>query len=205
MTTKRRAAAAAILLFLLAGCGSGARVSDAPAAQPAAERPPWADGRQIVTQARPGAAPQNLSDLPRRILAIHNRERSAIGAPPLAWDEALAAAAASYGPSLAARGSLAHSPAASRPGQGENLWMGTAGAFSIEEMVTSWAAEKRLFTPGTVPDASRSGHFTDVGHYTQMIWARTTRLGCALHRGGRNDYLICRYSPPGNVLGERVP
>ncbi|HEX8194095.1 MAG TPA: CAP domain-containing protein [Allosphingosinicella sp.] len=201
MRPTRRSAAAAALALALAACGTG----EVAAVEPTAERPPWADGREIVTVARGNAAPQNLSRLPARILALHNRERAAAGVPPLAWDAALASAAASYGPALAARGRLVHSPAASRPGQGENLWMGTRGSFSIEEMVGSWAAEKRLFTPGTVPQVSRSGHFSDVGHYTQMIWRRTTRLGCALHSGGGNDYLICRYSPPGNVLGQSVP
>lgn len=201
MAVASRIAAAAILTALLAACGTGREVPR----EDVAERPPWADGRQIVTAARPNAGPQDLSNFTARILALHNRERAAVGVPPLAWDAALAAAAASYGPALAAHGRLVHAPAASRPGQGENLWMATAGSFSIEEMIGSWSAEKRLFAPGTVPNVSRSGHFSDVGHYTQMIWRRTTRLGCALHRGRTNDYLICRYSPPGNVLGERVP
>jgi hypothetical protein len=167
-------------------------------------RPPWADGREIVTRG-PAARPQDLSNLAGRIVALHNRERAAVAAPPLAWDPRLAAAAAAYGPALAARGRLAHSPAETRAGQGENLWMGTAGAFSIEEMVGGWAAEKSLFVPGTVPNVSRSGHFGDVGHYTQMIWRTSIRVGCALHRGGDSDYLICRYAPAGNVVGERVP
>lgn len=80
-------------------------------------------------------APQNLDDFSARILALHNRERRAVGAPPLGWDPALAAAAASYGPQLARLGRLQHSPPESRPGQGENLWMGTRGAYSIEEMI----------------------------------------------------------------------
>ena len=168
------------------------------------ERPPWADGREVVTAA-PAARPQNLANLPGRILSLHNRERAAVGAPPLAWDARLAAAASAYGPALAERGRLVHSAPASRPGQGENLWRGTAGAFSIEEMVASWAAERALFVPGTVPHVSRSGHFGDVGHYTQMIWRTTTQLGCALHRGRSADYLICRYAPAGNVVGQRVP
>ena len=179
-----------MLLPLAAGCGG--------------ERPPWADGREVVTVA-PAARPQDLSNLAGRIVAIHNRERAAVGTPPLAWDAGLASAAASYGPTLAARRSLAHSPAASRPGQGENLWMGSAAAFSLDEMVGSWAAEKSLFVPGTVPNVSSSGHFSDVGHYTQMIWRTTARLGCALHRARTSDYLICRYAPAGNVVGQRVP
>jgi hypothetical protein len=111
----------------------------------------------------------------------------------------------SYGPALAANGPLVHSPQTSRPGQGENLWMGTPGAFSIEEMVGSWSAEKAVFVPGMVPHVSRTGHFSDIGHYTQMIWRTTTRIGCALHRARAADYLICRYSPPGNVVGQSVP
>ena len=181
-------------LVVLAACSRG----EEP------DRPPWADGRDVVTRVRADRA-QDLSNLAGRILELHNRERQAVRAPPLVWDSNLASAAAAYGPALAARGRLVHSPAQSRLGQGENLWMGTAGAFSIEEMVRSWAAEKSIFVAGTVPYVSRSGHFADVGHYTQMIWRTTTRLGCALHRGRGSDYLICRYSPPGNVVGQSVP
>ena len=170
-----------------------------------ASRPPWADG-EMVRDVRPASAgPQTLANMPARILALHNRERAAVGASPLAWDARLAAAAASYGPALAARGRLQHSPQESRNGQGENLWMGSRGAYSVEEMVGSWADERRLFRPGTFPEVSSSGHWSDVAHYTQMIWRGTTRIGCALHRGGNWDYLICRYGPPGNVVGQRVP
>jgi hypothetical protein len=186
----RLPATALAVLLALGACGG--------------DRPPWADGAEMVT-ARPPAGPQDLSDFASRIVGLHNRERTAVGTPPLTWDSTLAAAAAAYGPALAARGSLAHSPPESRPGQGENLWMGTSGAFSIEEMVGSWAAEKALFVAGIVPNVSRSGHFSDVGHYTQMIWRASARIGCALHRARSADYLICRYSPPGNVVGQQVP
>jgi hypothetical protein len=190
----RRSGLALAALLILAGCSGGEDGG----------RPPWADGQVVVTE-RPEGARQDFGNLAGRIVALHNRERAAVGAPPLAWDPSLATAAASYGPALAARGRLAHSPQESRPGQGENVWMGTAGAFSIEEMVGSWAEERSVFVPGRVPNVSRSGHFDDVGHYTQMIWRTTTRLGCALHRGGANDFLVCRYAPPGNVVGEAVP
>ncbi len=168
-------------------------------------RPPWAEGAVIRSEIPDGAGVQDLSNLPTRLLALHNRERSAVGAPSLLWDEGLARAAASYGPRLETLGRLAHSPPRSRPGQGENLWMGTAAAFSLEEMVGGWIGEKRLFRPGIFPNVSRSGHGADVAHYTQMIWGRTARVGCALRRAPRSDFLICRYSPAGNVVGERVP
>jgi hypothetical protein len=169
------------------------------------DRPPWAEGKMIREERTGPATPQSLANLPSRLLALHNEERARIGAPPLVWDANLAVAAASYGPQLAARGKLAHSTAETRPGQGENLWMGTRGAYAVEEMVASWADEKGLFRPGIFPEISRNGKWSDVAHYTQMIWRGTTRMGCAIYRSREWDFLICRYSPPGNVVGQRVP
>jgi uncharacterized protein YkwD len=186
----RRAAAALFLAALAAACHS---------------RPEWADGHMVREERAAGAKPQDLSRIEARLLTIHNRARSAAGAPPVIWDERLAAAAAAYGPSLQRLGKLAHSPPATRPGQGENLWMGTHGAYSVEEMAGGWVAEKSLFRSGVFPDVSRSGHWSDVAHYTQMIWKGSSRVGCALHRSRAWDFLICRYSPPGNVIGQRVP
>jgi hypothetical protein len=38
-----------------------------------------------------------------------------------------------------------------------------------------------------------------------MIWRGTSRVGCELRSSRSNDYLVCRYSPPGNVVGVMVP
>lgn len=186
-----RAAAALAALLLLAACNSS--------------RPPWADGRMVTEERRETGEEQDLSRLEARLLALHNRERSATEARPLVWDSGLAGAAASYGPALERLGKLAHSPQATRPGQGENLWMGTRDAYEMEEMVGSWAAEKSLFRPGIFPTVSTSGNWSDVAHYTQMIWKGTSRVGCAVHKARKWDFLICRYSPYGNVVGQRVP
>jgi hypothetical protein len=143
--------------------------------------------------------------LPGRVLALHNRERAAVGAPPLAWDPALAVAAASYGPALASLGRLAHSPRETRPGQRENLAMGSASHYGLEDLVGFWIEEKRDFQPGLFPYVSRTGQWKDVAHYTQMIWKKTTNVGCALYVDRGRNYLICRYSPPGNADGRQVP
>jgi hypothetical protein len=155
------------------------------------------------------AVPANSSVyLPRatatRLLAVHNHERARLGVRPLQWDPALAAAAASYGPVLARLGRLQHSPRQMRPGQRENLWMGTRGAFSPEQMVGNWISEKAYYRHGTFPYVSRTGRWNDVAHYTQVVWSRTTHVGCAIHSAARWDFLICRYSPPGNIDGRRV-
>ena len=144
------------------------------------------------------------SSVASRLLAAHNRERAQVGVAPLRWDPSLAASAASYGPTLARLGGLRHSTRAVRLGQLENLWMGTRGAYSPEQMVGYWIAEKRHYRDGAFPHVSRTGDWSDVAHYTQVVWSGTTHVGCAIYPSVHWDYLICRYSPPGNVEGRRA-
>jgi hypothetical protein len=167
---------------------------------------PAADEARMVRERRPAnAPPQDLSNMERRLLALHNGARAAVGAPALAWDSALARQSAPYAAILARRGRLSHSPQKDRPGQGENLWLGTRGAYSIEEMAGGWVDESRMFRAGTFPQVSSTGRWSDVAHYTQIIWRATTRVGCAIHKGKAWDVLVCRYAPAGNVVGQRVP
>ena len=86
--------------------------------------------------------------------------------------------------------------------EGENLWTGTRGAYRYDEMVGGFVDEKRFFRNGVTPDFSTTGKWEDVAHYTQIVWRGTTRFGCALASNARDDYLVCRYTPPGNVVGE---
>ncbi len=144
-----------------------------------------------------------LTSLDARLLAAHNRERGAEGVAPLAWDPALAAEAAAWGGRLAASGEFEHDPGTDgEDPQGENLWAGTKGAYAPEEMVEGWIEEKKYFRPGRFPDNSVTGDYADVGHYTQLMWRETDRVGCALARGAEEEVLVCRYRTAGNVVGE---
>lgn len=159
----------------------------------------------MLTACVPAPGPPLPQNRPNAIagplLAAHNRERAPAGSPPLSWDPALAAGASAYAWQLAREGRLRHAPKSQRPGQGENLWIGTAGAYPVEAMVGSWTAERRHFRPGRFPATSRTGNWADTGHYTAMIWPTSRRIGCGLERSARWEVLVCRYSPPGNVDG----
>jgi hypothetical protein len=146
------------------------------------------------------------TNLEQRLLAAHNRERSAAGLAMLDWDPALAADAADWARELAASGAFEHSPEDpdDEDPQGENLWMGTKGAYSPEDMVGMWIEEKKDFRPGTFPNVSRTGDYGDVGHYTQLMWHDTGTVGCAVAKGREDEVLVCRYLTGGNVIGERV-
>lgn len=140
-----------------------------------------------------------------RLLAAHNRERDAMGASRLKWDPVLARSARDWAQYLARSGKFEHSPDSPwyTDPEGENLWAGTVGYYQPESMVGLWTAEKRDFKQGVFPNNSRDGRVENVSHYTQLIWARTGAVGCALVPGKREDVLVCRYTQAGNVLGER--
>jgi hypothetical protein len=165
----------------------------------------------MLAAGMPAAAAPSILTIPpetanaMRIVAIHNKVRAAAGVQPLYWDGTLAAAAERYAAELARTGRWGHSARANRPGQGENLWMGTRGGFSVDQMVGSWADEGRAFHRGRFPEVSRTGNWADVGHFTQMIWRGSVRIGCGVRSSARFDFLVCRYSPQGNVIGVTVP
>jgi hypothetical protein len=155
--------------------------------------------------AAPARSGTFASEFPARILAAHNLERTRMHMPPLVWDNDLGNGAAAYAQQMAFTGMFQHSNRQARRGIGENLWMGTHGAFSVEAMVGGWSAEKRYFIPGVFPNNSSTGDWEDVGHYTQMIWPTTTRVGCAIASTPRIDYLVCRYAAAGNIDGRSLP
>lgn len=149
--------------------------------------------------ARADAPPPSFEE---RVLAAHNAERERHGREPLVWSQSLAQQAAAWANALAANGMFAH--ARERYGAGENLWRGTAGRYSPEQMVDVFIDEGRYFRPGRFPEVSRTGDWNDVGHFTQLIWPATRAVGCARATGRGYDVLVCRYYPAGNVAGEMI-
>jgi len=176
--------AAAALALSLAGCvGDGATPS----------REVWS-----------GASVDNRTNFAGRLLEAHNRERQRLGLVPLKWNAALASHARAYAESLAARDAFEHSAPDTRPGEGENLWKGTAGAYSLEEMIGHFIAERADFKPGLMPNVAKDGNWEAVAHYTQIIWPTSREVGCGLARAHGTDWLVCRYAPRGNIVGQKV-
>ncbi len=116
--------------------------------------------------------------------------------PPVTWSETAAAGAQQWADHLAADldCGLEH---AKNTGYGENLAAGTnVGA---ERAVEMWANEKSRYT------YEKSYTFSpDTGHYTQIVWRKSTRIGCASAKCSRSSVVVCRYEPPGNFLGAAI-
>lgn len=154
------------------------------------------------------AAASGEEQVPNRfaaeLLDSHNRQRSDAGAQPLTWSHKLAAEARQWAEVLAREGRMRHASQAERGGAGENLWTGSAGQYSARTMVESFIAERRDFKAGTFPRVSLTGNWRDVGHYTQVVWKETREVGCAVVRNQRDDFLVCRYWPAGNIYGAEM-
>ncbi len=67
--------------------------------------------------------------------------------------------------------------------------------------VDMWANEKVYYDY-----ESNSGHGEVVGHYTQIVWQKTTKVGCGKAKSKTDidgDWIVCRYEIPGNMTGEK--
>ncbi|MBX9795881.1 CAP domain-containing protein, partial [Sphingomonas sp.] len=136
------------------------------------------------------------------MLGIHNSTRRAYGSAPLVWNAKLAADAAVWARKLASGAASGHDPqTGAAPVQGENLASATRGSCRPVALAQFWVDEKKFFQKGTFPNVSTTGNWASVGHYTQIIWPGTRQIGCALRKGARFDFLVCRYLPSGNAEG----
>lgn len=80
---------------------------------------------------------------------------------------------------------------------GENIAWGTNGFFSPIDLAQLWADEKAIWTYGPI-DFSTLG---ESGHYTQIVWANTTTIGCGEATCGGDSFVVCNYAVGGNFLG----
>lgn len=134
--------------------------------------------------------PVNVSDdkYQQEVLSSHNKFRANHHAPKLVWDDELAAYAERY----ASKCKFAHS---SSP-YGENLAAGYQSAYAAVE---AWYEEHKQYSYAT------PGFSYKTGHFTQLVWRASRKLGCAYvtcngKNGTPGKYLVCEYSPAGNII-----
>ncbi|XVF01470.1 hypothetical protein REPUB_Repub04eG0091900 [Reevesia pubescens] len=132
---------------------------------------------------------------PQGFINVHNAARAEVGVGRMTWDDVVAAYAANYAKERMSDCNLVHSGGP----YGENLAWSSAD-FSGTDAVKMWINEKSNYDLKS--NTCASGRIC--GHYTQVIWANSTRLGCAKARcsdGG--TFIVCNYDPPGNYIGKR--
>ncbi|XP_036273815.1 peptidase inhibitor R3HDML isoform X1 [Pipistrellus kuhlii] len=128
------------------------------------------------------------------------------------WDERLARSAEAW----ATQCIWAHGPSQLMRYVGQNLAIHSGRYRSVVDLVKSWSEEKRHYLFPAPKDCNPQCPWRCSGpvcsHYTQMVWASSNRLGCAIHTCGSISvwgstwhqavYLVCNYAIKGNWIGE---
>lgn len=130
------------------------------------------------------------------IVDAHNRYRTEVKPPAcvmfkLSWDDELSMLAKKWSENCIFK----HDPNFQRriPGKynvGQNLAYGYS---SWENTMKAWYDEYKDYNYGKLK------HNGVVGHYTQMVWATTTRIGCYFSNcKTMRRFYVCNYAPGGN-------
>ncbi|XP_019966349.2 peptidase inhibitor 16 [Paralichthys olivaceus] len=172
---------------------------------PSGAAPVWAWWLVLSALVVPGVWSFLSEEQEELLVELHNHYRglvspSASAMMPLKWDPSLKLIAEGY----ATKCVWNHNP--ELEDTGENLFAGT-GPLDLREALEKWFLEHHDYNfHNNSCDEDKM-----CGHYTQMVWADTHRVGCAFHlcnnmeglQWERVSYLVCNYFPAGNYEGER--
>uniref|UniRef100_A0A8D2C2L6 SCP domain-containing protein n=1 Tax=Sus scrofa TaxID=9823 RepID=A0A8D2C2L6_PIG len=149
-------------------------------------------------------------DFIKDCVRIHNKLRSEVNPTAsdmlyMTWDPELAKIARSWASSCQfAHNKQLKSPYRLHPNftsLGENLWTGSLSIFSVTSAITDWYNEVKYY------DFKTQRCARVCGHYTQVVWAESYKVGCAVQFCPRvagfdtlrnGAHFICNYGPAGN-------
>ena len=137
-----------------------------------------------------------VSPIAQEILDAHNKCRAKVNVPPLQWSSQVATYAQEWTDKLSSTGGDEH-----RQNRiyGENLAFGDV---SPTDVVNMWCGEEEKYNPET--GQCRGDDPMSCYHYTQVVWKKTTQLGCGTASHSQwGKVWVCNYNPPGNYAGER--
>ena len=139
------------------------------------------------------SAPSAAPDEATAWVAAHNRVRKKHCAGPLTWSPPLAQVAQRWANSLRdKRCAFGHSGGKF----GENLAGGTTGTLDPESVVKMWYDEVAQYR------FPNGGFSMNTGHFTQVVWRATARVGCGRSQCKGMDLWVCEYDPEGNWEGQ---
>jgi pathogenesis-related protein 1 len=140
----------------------------------------------------------------QEVLDFHNKVRTEVQKPALEWSDELSAFAQEWANYLAERGcNIQHRP---RGGgkwaqkYGENIFWGMGRTYTLTDGAKTWYSEKKFWKGGVLS----AKNWSKSGHYTQMIWGNSTKVGMgrAICKNGAT-IIVANYDPAGNMMGEK--
>ena len=169
------------------------------------------------TAGQPGGTTNPLAqDVIDAFVAAHNQARGgplnptpSPPLPPVSWDAILGDSVYNYAVRCqGAMGLLSHNANRSMDYQmlggsgyvGENIYGSSGrGVATPDAAMALWMSEASSYDYA-------SGNIGSAGHYTQVVWRDSVRIGCAIVDCPALTYhntVICDYAPGGNINGQR--
>lgn len=171
---------------------STAAQSSSAAAQSSSTAAPSSSSAPSSTSSSASAsASSTSSDFQSTMVDGHNDKRAKHESTgSLEWDDSLAQYAQNYADKYDCSGSLTHSGGP----YGENLAVG----YTSQGTIDAWYNEIEKY------NWSDPGFSESTGHFTQVVWKSTTKVGCGSKQcgGSVGTYIICSYNPAGNFIGD---
>ncbi len=160
---------------------------------------PWLRNSKIQYKQSTGPEPNAL----KGITNAHNfyRKKAPVALPNLIWDSKIATYAQKwaiflkkkYGCKMKHRSHLGKNTKK----YGENLaWSRSIRMLPID-VVKAWYNEIQNY------NYQKNSCNGVCGHYTQLVWKTSLRVGCGISRCGLDEVWVCNYDPPGNWRGQR--
>nr|XP_014589684.2 cysteine-rich secretory protein 3 isoform X1 [Equus caballus] len=156
----------------------------------------------------PGFAALSItkSEVQKEIVNKHNDLRRTVS--PLAsnmlkmqWDSKTATNAQNWANKCLLQHSKAEDRAVGTMKCGENLFMSSIPN-SWSDAIQNWHDEVHDFKYGVGPKTPNAV----VGHYTQVVWYSSYRVGCGIaycpKQGTLKYYYVCQYCPAGNYVNK---
>lgn len=156
-------------------------------------------GPQVSIETARKKLRDNMKSQIAEFMQLHNDARAEVGVAPLEWDAKLAAYAQQWADHLAAKGSdLEHRP---NNKYGENLagYLPQYGDRPVHG-AKMWYDEKKDYHGEAISDTN----YMTFGHYTQMVWSKTTKVGFGMAMAPDGMVILCaNYEDAGNMIGEK--
>jgi pathogenesis-related protein 1 len=141
----------------------------------------------------------------QQALDFHNRARKDVGVKSLRWSTDLAKYAQQWAEYLVNsnncniqhRSSLGKE---TKDNTGENIFWGNGKLYNALHASQSWYNEIEDYSYRTIT----SRNFYATGHYTQMVWKNTKKVGIGIATCPDGaTIIVANYSPAGNVIGRK--
>lgn len=149
----------------------------------------------IFQYALPAETPLSFKE---QCLKWHNDFRSIHQVSEVVWNEDLAQDAEDWARHLADNNLFDHATNLQQLQQGENLyWSSRETTEPCTDAIKAFYEEIKDY------DFDNPGFSDKTGHFTQVVWKATTKIGAAgKTRADGSFIVVVRYSPPGNLVPE---